>query len=136
MMASNTTIPIGRTAVVVGVMVVIALIHAFRVGTYLSGSWFTLYYSYFSDVIIPLGMYFLLCLNDWRIPFLRGWRTKSLLVFGAASATEVAQAFCIYLLGVTFDPLDIVMFAIGVLLAAFLDRVVLTRLLPFWSLDP
>ena len=134
-MASNPKTIIVRTAVVVVVMVVVALIHIFRVGTYLSGSLFTLYYSYFSDVIIPFGMYFILCLNDRNISFLRGWCTKSLVVFGAASATEIAQAFGIYLLGVTFDPLDFVMFALGTLLAAFVDQVVLTRLLSSWSLD-
>ena len=82
-----------RTALVVSIMLVIALVHLFRVGTYLQGSLFTLYYSYFSDIVIPFGMYFLLCLEDVYIRFLRDWRVKALLVFGVASSTEVMQAF-------------------------------------------
>jgi len=40
----------------------------------------------------PIGMYFLLCLEDGYVRFLRDWRVKALLVFGVASSTEVMQA--------------------------------------------
>jgi hypothetical protein len=60
---------------------------------------------------------------------------KALLVFAVSSATEVAQAFGVPLLGGTFDPLDFVMFGLGVVLAVFVDRVVFDRLFPFWSLE-
>ncbi len=124
---------IGRKAVVVALMLIIALIHGFRVGTYLDGKLFTLYYSYFSDIIIPFGMYFLVRLNDVSFPFLRDWRVTALLVFAVASLTEVMQAFGVPLLGLTFDPLDIVMFALGTLVAAFVDRILFKRVFPFWS---
>jgi len=113
-------------------MLVIALIHALRLGSYLDGVFFTIYYSYFSDFIIPFGMYFLLCINDSTIPFLTDWRLKALLVFAVSTLTEVMQAFGIYFLGVTFDPVDIVMFGGGVLIAAFVDRVLFWHYLPFW----
>jgi hypothetical protein len=124
-----------RTAVAIVIVVLIALVHAFRVGSYLNGSLFTLYYSYFSDVFLPFGMYFLLCMNDVRIPFLRDWRTKALLVLGVAFVTEVMQAFGVPLLGRTFDPLDFVMFVAGVLLAGFLDEIVFAHVIPRWSLQ-
>jgi hypothetical protein len=124
---------IGRTVVVVAVMLVIAAIHAFRVGSYLDGRWFTLYYSYFSDIIVPFGMYFLLCLNEVSLRFLRDWRVKALLVFGLASLTELGQAVGIPLLGLTFDPLDFVMFAVGVSLAVLVDKIVFGRIFSFWS---
>ena len=130
---SGTTVRIGKVAVVVGVMVIIALVHAFRVGTYLDGTLFTLYYSYFSDIIVPFGMYFLLCLNEGSLRFLTDWRVKAGLVFAITSLTEVAQAFGVPILGSTFDPLDFVMFGIGVLLAVFADRVLFARLFPFWA---
>ena len=126
---------VGRTVVVVAVMVVIALIHAFRVGTYLDGRWFTLYYSYFSDIIVPFGMYFLLCLNEVSFRFLRDWWVKALVVFGITSLTGLGQAVGIPLLGLTFDPLDFVMFGVGTLLAVIVDRVLFERALPFWSLE-
>jgi hypothetical protein len=124
---------IARRAVVVALMLVIALIHVFRVGTYLDGTLFTVYYSYFSDIVIPFGMYFLLCLNDVSFPLLRDWRVKALLVFAVSSLTEVMQAFGVPLLGLTFDPLDIVMFGVGTLAAVFVDRFLFERTLPFWS---
>jgi len=122
-----------RTAVAVSVLLFIALVHAFRLGSHLRGRLFLLYYSYFSDAIIPFGMYFLLCLEDTWVRFLRDWRLKALLVFGVASFTEVLQAFGVPLLGRTFDPLDFAMFAGGVLLAVLADRFLLVRLLPGWS---
>jgi hypothetical protein len=73
-------------------------------------------------------MYFLVSLNDMRIRFLRDWRVKAVLVFGVASSTEILQAFGVPLLGRTFDPLDFVMFGVGVLLAVLVDRFALDRL--------
>lgn len=123
----------GRIALIVSILLVIALVHIFRVGTYLRGSLFTLYYSYFSDIVIPFGMYFLLCLEDVYFRFLRDWRVKAMLVFAVASSTEVMQAFGVPLLGQTFDPLDFVMFGGGVLLAALVERCLFDRLLPWWT---
>ena len=134
-MRTDSTTVIGRSAVVITVMLFIALIHVFRVGTYLEDPLFSLYYSYFSDIIIPFGMYFLLCLNDVTLPFLKDWWVKALIVFTVAAITEIMQAFGIPLLGQTFDMLDIVMFAVGVLSAAFVDRIIFDRIFPFWSLE-
>ena len=122
-----------RMALVFSIMLVIALVHLFRVGTYLQGSLFTLYYSFFSDIVIPFGMYFLLCLEDVYFRFLKDWRVKAMLVFGVASSIEVMQAFGVPLFGQTFDPLDFVMFAGGVLLAALVDRFLFDRLFSFWT---
>jgi len=120
--------------VVFAVILTVALIHILRVGSYFGGTAFRLYYSYFSDIVVPFGMYFLLCLNEVSISFLRGWRVKATLVFALGASTEVAQAFGAPLLGRTFDPLDFTMFASGALFAAFVDRIVFTRLFGFWSL--
>jgi len=116
--------------VVVSILLLIALVHFFRVGTYLRGTLFTLYYSYFSDVVVPFGMYFLLCLSDVRVYVLRKWHVKAMLVFGVASSTEVMQAFGVPLLGRTYDPLDFVMFGVGVLFAALVDRFLFDRFFP------
>ena len=125
----------GRTALIVSILLVIALVHIFRIGTYLRGSLFTLYYSYFSDIVVPFGMYFLLCLNDVYVRFLRDWRVKAMLVFGVASSTEVMQALGVPMLGQTFDPLDFVMFGGGVLLAVLVDTFLFDRFLPWWTLE-
>lgn len=132
--APKSKAPAGRYAVVIGVLLINALIHAFRVGMYLPDKWRLLYYGYFSDIAIPFGFYFMLCMYDINVKFLRPWLVKALIIFGIAAITETAQAFGIYLLGVTFDPLDYVMFATGVLSAAFLDAVVLTRATKWWAI--
>ena len=111
-----------RMAVAAVVILLIATIHIFRVGSYLSGRLFILYYSYFSDIVIPIAIYFLLCINDITFPFLRSWLVKAMLVLLLASASEIAQGFGIPLLGNTFDFLDFIMFFIGTLIAVGLDN--------------
>ena len=117
-----------RTAVAVTIMLLIVLVHGLRVGARLQDPLFTYYYSYFSDLVVPFGAYFLLWMQDARVPLLRDWRSKALLVFAAASATEILQAFGVHLLGTTFDPLDFVMFGVGVLLAVLVDKLLFDRL--------
>ena len=121
-----------RMAVAAVVILLIAAIHIFRVGSYLSGRFFIYYYSFFSDIVIPIAMYFLLCINDITLPFLKGWMTKAVLVFLIAMATEIAQGFGIPLLGNTFDLLDFVMFGIGTLIAVGLDKL-FSKVFSFWS---
>ena len=122
-----------RKAVAIGIVVAVALLHAFRVGSYLSGSLHRLYYSYFSDIVVPFAAYFLLYLvvRHWRS--FGDWRTKAAVVLGVASFAEVMQGVGVPLLGRTFDPLDFLMYAVGVLLAVLVDQVLLDRVLPGWS---
>jgi hypothetical protein len=47
--------------------------------------------------------------------------------------SEVLQLYDIYFFGVTFDPVDILMYAIGALIAAFVDRGVFSKLLMNWN---
>ncbi len=119
-----------RIIIAICILLIIALIHIFRVGSTLQGSLYTLYYGYFSDIIIPFGMFFLLYFNEIHIPLLRKWQAKAILVFGIASSTEIMQACGVPLLGQTFDPLDFVMFGTGVLLAVAVDQCLINRFLP------
>ena len=121
-----------KMTVAIIVVLIIALIHIFRVGTYFSGKLFIWYYSFFSDIIIPIGIYTLLCVNDYLIPGLDKWQTKAALVFGVAAASEIAQGFGLPILGATFDPLDFVMFGVGTLCAVGLDKL-FSMVFPFWT---
>ena len=76
---SNSPTP--RILVCVSIFVVIALIHAFRLGQVFDGELYKLYYAYFSDIILPFGLYFLLALNDASIPVLRPWYVKAGIIF-------------------------------------------------------
>ena len=78
-------------------------------------------------------MYFLLTLNDAFIPVLRKWYVKAGLIFALAASAEICQFFGIDVLGVTFDPFDILVYGMGVLAAAFIDVKVFSKYLGFWA---
>ncbi len=117
-----------RRGVAAAVVLGVVAIHAFRVGAQLRGTPYRLYYGYASDLLLPLGMYFVLCLSERTPGFLADWKAKAAGVLAAASAAEVLQGLGVPMLGRTFDPLDFVMYAVGVTAAALLDRVVLPAL--------
>ncbi|MDC0325525.1 hypothetical protein OAM01_02090 [bacterium] len=126
-----------RIRVIVGIviMVTIAAIHTFRIGSYLNGDLYTNYYSYASDLMLPFDTYFLLCMNEFQLGFLRKWYVKALIVFSVMTFSEILQLFGVYFFGVTFDMVDILMYGIGVAFAALLDKQVFERFIPFWKLN-
>jgi glycopeptide antibiotics resistance protein len=124
-----------KVAIIISIQLVIAAVHAFRLGQIFEGNLYKLYYSYFSDLILPFGIYFLLSANEYSIPFLRYWRVKALAVFSVATLAEILQYFGIYALGVTFDLVDILMYGCGVILAAIVDTQVFSRIFKFWALE-
>jgi len=119
-----------KKAVIVGVNLAIALLH-FVTGSNYRGPYPAFVNGYLLNILVPLGLYFLLCLNE--VSVLRSWIVKSVLVFGAACFVEIAQFFGVPLLGRTFDPLDFVMYGLGVILAAILDTTVFPRVFDFWT---
>jgi len=86
---------------------------------------------YLLDILVPFGFYFLLCLS--KFPLLKSWIVKSILMFGVASFVEIAQFFGVPMFGQIFDPVDFVMFEMGVILAAILDIIVFPRIFDFWT---
>ena len=79
------------------------------------------FHNYFADIALPFGFYFLLILNENKFPFLLQWYNKAAAVFLLVSTSEILQYFGIYALATIFDPIDFVMYASGVLFAAFVD---------------
>ncbi len=125
--------PNPKKLVVVVINLTIAGLHVFGPARDAPGTWHDLYYSYFSDLALPYGFYFLLCVSEVTVLFLRPWWVKAGLVFGAAVTAEVLQFFGIYALGTTFDPFDIAMYAAGTLLAVFTEQTIFSRWLSFWK---
>jgi len=122
-----------RRAVAGSIVLAVAAIHIFRVGQWLSGKQYRLYYSYASDVLVPVAMYFVLCMSEGNLRFLRDWRRKAVLAFASASSTEVLQGLGVPMLGRPFDPLDFVMFGVGGFVAVLLDRMALPLVCRRWS---
>ena len=101
--------------------------------SWMGGSMRVIYQSYFADVIIPFSFYFLLTLVSDNFKQLKKWWVKALLVFGLCAFSETLQYFGVYALATVFDPVDYLMYGVGVLLAAFVDRQIFARMLPFWE---
>lgn len=129
----DMTNPLKKRAAIVGMMMVIGLIHLLSPGRMLNEPLRQYYQGYFSDIIIPFGFYFLLCASDIQFPFLRQWYAKGVVTFSLAAFAEVLQGFGVHFIGTTFDPLDFLMYAIGVGAAALLEKRGFTRLFSFWS---
>jgi len=120
---------IRKKVVITSIMILIALIHFFTGSSY-KGPYPGFVNGYLLDILVPFGFYFLLCLI--KFPLLKSWIVKSILVFGVASFTEIAQFFGVPIFGQTFDPVDFVMFGMGVILATILDIIVFPRIFGFW----
>jgi len=84
----------------VGINLIIPSAHIFRLDSYLIRDLFILYYSYASDILVPIAFYFLLCVNDIQIRFLKKWYVKALIIFALTTSTEIMQALGVYILGV------------------------------------
>lgn len=122
-----------RKIVGIIIMLAIAAMHGFRIGQYLNGELYIYYYSFASDLVLPLGAYFMLSMVEIQFQFLRNWIVKALIVFAAMTFSEIMQLFGFYFFGVTFDILDILMFGMGVLMAVFIDKQIFERLIPHWK---
>ncbi len=81
---------------------------------------------------MPFGFYFLLSMDEQWIPVLKRWNVKWVIMFLLPSIAETCQYFGIPVLGSTFDPLDYLMYAIGVTFAAIVDTQVFPRIFGFW----
>ena len=92
-----------------------------------------IFHSYFADIFLPFGFYFLLTLQGNKSKFFNTWWKRALAVFLLTATSETLQYFGIYALARVFDPLDYVMYLAGVLLAAYIDRKILTKRFNYWE---
>jgi hypothetical protein len=90
------------------------------------------FHSYFADIAIPFGFYLLLVLLEERNKIIKKWYIKAGVVFVLCTLSETLQYFGVYALARVFDPLDYVMYALGVVLAAFVDRIIFKGMFSFW----
>lgn len=92
-----------------------------------------LFHSYFADITIPFGYTLLLILVEEKYKRLQKWYARAGSVFLLCALSETLQYFGVYALASVFDPWDYVMYATGVLLAAFMDRIVFKGMFHFWK---
>ena len=86
---------------------------------------------YMIDIILPMTLVLLMGL--FQNKFLRSINFRACAVFITGCLVEFSQFAGYPIFGRTFDPLDILAYAGGVLLAMFLDLVLFPRLFPTWA---
>jgi len=123
-----------KSLVVVSIVIPIAMLHFFTGRNY-KGPYPEFVNSYLLDILVPFAFYFLLCPQDAVAPFFWSWVVKAVPLFAVGCAVEIAQFYGVPILGRTFDPLDFLMYGIGVLSAAVLDVVVFPRMFGFWAVE-
>jgi len=79
-----------------------------------------------SGIALPLAMYLLLSLVRGRIALSR--TARALVVLSIGVAVEILQYFGVPLFGRTFDPVDFVMYGVGVVAGVLLELIVLSML--------
>ena len=115
------------------IVIGVALVLLLDIESQLSPSQLILYQSFFADLVLPFAFYFVLCMSEERLTFLKHWQTKAGLIVTGTILMELLQKFGIYALGITFDPLDILMYVLGTGFAVLLDQVLLPRFIPGWK---
>ena len=86
---------------------------------------------YLIDILLPMVMVLLMGLIEIKWIRTTVFRATAVFLFGCT--VEAFQYLGHPLLGSTFDPLDILAYAGGVLLGMFLDLVLFPRFIPRWD---
>lgn len=86
---------------------------------------------YLINVLLPMTLFLLMSLFQNRI--IRSALFRACAVFGFGCFVEASQYFGRPLFGSTFDPLDIVAYAAGVLLGVLLELKLFPYLISRWS---
>ncbi len=121
-----------RIVVTVAIMISIALLH-FVTGPAYHGPCPKFVNWYLIDILLPFGFYFLLGLQEKKVPSLRPWYSKAILVFITCLFVELAQFRGIHLFGNTFDHWDIVMYGSGICLAVLTDSFLFPKIFTSWK---
>jgi hypothetical protein len=109
---------------VVGICLVVGLLHLVAGPTY-RGPWPGFVRGYLIDIVLPFALYLLLGVS-WRV--LAGSRlARALLVLAVGGTVEGLQDLALPVFGATFDPLDFVMYALGVAAGEILELVAAPR---------
>lgn len=114
-----------RKLVVVLIAVLVGLLH-FLTGPDYRGPFPIFVNGYLIDILLPFAMY--LVLGVARQPISLGGPLRAGLVFAIGATAETLQYFGVPLFGRTFDPLDYLMFLLGIALAVLFERVVMSRI--------
>jgi len=114
-----------RKAVIVAVALFVGALH-FLIGPDYRGPAYVFIHSYLIDILLPMAMYLIAGLIEQ--PLIGSPAARAVGVFGVGVTVEILQYFEYDVFGSTFDPLDYLMYAAGILLGYLFELCVLSRL--------
>ncbi len=96
-----------------------------------------LWVSYSKDLIQPFAFYFFIGIGE---RWLKTWQVRALLAFTVPTLLELGQLFYYqvstnHYVG-SFDPIDFVVYTVGVALAVFVDQRIFVKAFKFWQQRP
>lgn len=113
---------------IVGISLFVALMH-FIIGPDYTGIFKQFVRGYLIDLILPMNLYLLLQISlRKKISIVKSRVIGALFTFLTGLIVEILQLFKIEFLGSTYDPLDIVMYGIGVMSGLLIDYTIIDKL--------
>jgi len=119
-----------KRSLITTIALIVAGLHFIK-GRIFQGQLHVFVNGYMIDILLPMTLFLLMGLfqnRTIRSPFFRAGA-----VFGFGCFVEATQYFGHPIFGSTFDPLDILAYAGGVLLGALLDLILFPRVIPHWN---
>lgn len=121
--AAKGPLALPRKPVVAAICVVVAALHLVTGPDY-RGPFRAFVTGWLIDLALPFALVLLLGVGAESWPMWRGAARRATAVFLVGAGVEVLQYLGVPLFGHTFDPVDVLMYALGVLAAVAFERVV------------
>jgi len=115
--------------IIVSIALLVAALH-FVTGENYQGPFPLFVNGYLIDILLPMELILLMGLIEHKVINSAWFRAGA--VFGFGCVVEASQFFGRPFFGSTFDPLDILAYALGVSLGLLLDLVIFPRLARGW----
>jgi hypothetical protein len=112
---------------IVGISLFVALLH-FIIGPDYNGIFKHFVRGYLIDLILPMNLYLLLQISlRKKISIVKSRVIGAMFTFSFGVIVEILQLLKIKFLGSTYDPLDIVMYGIGVMIGLLVDYTLIDK---------
>lgn len=121
-----------KKTVITVIALFVGLLH-FLTGEQYQGPFPVFVNGYMIDILLPMTLYLLLSLVE--IQWVRSILFRATAVFLFGCVVEISQYFGYPLFGSTFDPLDILAYAIGICLGLVLDIFFFPRIVSQWNVN-
>lgn len=113
-----------KKLIITGIALATGAIH-FITGENYQGPFPAFVNGYLIDILLPMTLYLLLSLLENKL--IQSSFFRSCAVFGFGCAVETSQYFGYPIFGSTFDPLDILAYAGGILLGLSLEQILFSH---------